>query len=96
MLTLMLEPRFESLRLIFFFTSCELEAAIIVKYDRKSLFPMLLRSYHHLHPLFKIESSFVNKFDENNSLDNIFEIVVGTNEPAKELVDRELMIFHKF
>jgi hypothetical protein len=57
---------------------------------------MLLRSYHHLHPLFKIESSFVNKFDENNSLVNIFEMVVGTNEPAKELVNRELMIIHKF
>jgi hypothetical protein len=29
-------------------------------------------------------------------LDNIFEMMVGTNEPAKELVNWELMIFHKF
>jgi len=49
-----------------------------------------------MHPLFKIESYFVNKFDEDNSLYNIFEMVVGTNEPAKELVNWELMIFHKF
>jgi len=48
---------------------------------------MFLKSYHHLHPLFKIESYFVNKFDEDNSLYNIFEMVVGTNEPAKELVN---------
>jgi hypothetical protein len=48
---------------------------------------MLLKSYHHLHPLFTIESFFVSKFDENNSLDNIFEMVVGTNEPTKELVN---------
>jgi hypothetical protein len=40
-----------------------------------------------LHPLFKIETSFVNKFDENDSLDNIFEMVVGTDQLAKERVN---------
>jgi len=61
--------------------------AINVEYDRKFLFPVLLRFHHHLHPLFKIETSFVNKFDENDSLDNIFEMVVGTDQLAKERVN---------
>ncbi len=46
---------------------------------------MLLKCYHHLHPLLKTKSSFVNKFDEDSNLD-IFEMVEGISELAKELV----------
>jgi hypothetical protein len=59
---------------------------IATKYDRKSPFPMLLKCYHHLHPLPKTKSSFVNKFDEDNNLD-IFEMVATISELAKELVN---------
>jgi hypothetical protein len=38
-----------------------------------------------LHPLLKTKSSFVNKFDEDSNLD-IFEMVEGISELAKELV----------
>jgi hypothetical protein len=68
--------------------------AIIEEYDMKSLFPMLLKSYHHLHPLFEVESSLVYKIDENKSLD-IFEMVANTNELAQKLVNRVLFLFHK-
>jgi hypothetical protein len=64
--------------------------AIIEEFDRKSLFPMPLKSYHHLHPFFEVESSFAYKIDENKSLD-IFEMVL-----AKKLVNRVLFIFHKY
>jgi hypothetical protein len=56
---------------------------------------MVLKFYHHLHPLFEVESSYVYKIDEYNNLD-IFEMVVNINELAKELVDRELLIFCKY
>jgi hypothetical protein len=46
---------------------------------------MLLKCYHHLHPLLKTKSYFVNKFDEDSNLD-IFEMVEGISELAKELV----------
>jgi len=70
--------------------------AIATKFDRKSLFSiLLLKSHHHLHSLSKIESSFVNKSNENISLD-IFEMVTNTNELTKELVNQKLMIFRKF
>jgi hypothetical protein len=45
---------------------------------------MLLKSYHHLHLLSKVESSFVHKIDEDGNLD-IFEIVVSTNLLTKKL-----------
>jgi hypothetical protein len=42
----------------------------------------------------KIES-IDHKVDEDYSLD-IFEMIVGTNEPFKELVNRKLLDFKRF
>jgi hypothetical protein len=88
MQALMLDPRFKSLILISNpFIDHELGVAIAIKFDEKSLyFILFLKSYHHLHPLSKIESSFVNKSNEDNSLD-IFEMVTSTNDLTKELVN---------
>jgi len=49
----------------------------------------------HLHPLSKVENSFDYKIDKDNSLD-IFEMATNTNEVAKELVNWELLLFHKY
>jgi hypothetical protein len=57
LLTFMLDFEFKSLRLIFSFIGHEHEVAIIKEYDRKSLFPMLLKFHHHLHPLFELKIS---------------------------------------
>jgi len=95
--TFMFNPRFKSLILIFnSFIACELRAAIATQFDRKFLYSILfLKFNHHLHPLFKIESSFVNKSNEDNSLD-IFEMVTHTHELIKEPVNQKLMIFRRF
>ncbi len=93
----MFDPRFKSLILIFnSFIGHELRAAIATQFDRKFLYYILLLKFnHHLDPLFKIESSFVNKSNEDNSLD-IFEMVTRTHKLIKEAVNKKLMIFHKF
>jgi hypothetical protein len=44
MLALMLDPRFKSLILIFSFIDHEHGVAIVEKYDKKSFFPMFLKS----------------------------------------------------
>ncbi len=44
MLTLMLDPRFKNLILISSFIDREHGVAIAEKYDKKSFFPMLLKS----------------------------------------------------
>jgi hypothetical protein len=62
MLALMLDCRLKSFKLIFYFTGHEhVCMAIIKEYNKKSLFLMLLKSYHHLHPLFKAKSSLAYK-----------------------------------
>jgi hypothetical protein len=47
---------------------------------------MFLKSYHHLHLLYRIESSSVHQIYEANSLD-IFEMVANILEITKELVN---------
>lgn len=51
MLTLMLDSKFKILILISYFIGHEHEMAIVEKYDKKFLFLMFLKSYHHLHQL---------------------------------------------
>jgi hypothetical protein len=70
--------------------------AIVEQYDSKSLYPMLLKCHHHLHPSVEFESVFVNiGVDEDCSLD-IFEKIANTSEPTKELVNMELLIFRQY
>ncbi len=63
----------------FFCIGYEQGVAIVVEYDNASLFLMLLKSYHHLHPLSKVESSFANIREKYYSLD-IFEMIININE----------------
>jgi hypothetical protein len=67
---------------------------IAEKYYRRSLLPILLRSYRHLHPFSQVESSFDERIDENNNLD-VFEMVEITIKFAKKLDNLELLIFSK-
>jgi hypothetical protein len=70
----MLNPRFKSLRLVSFVIGQE-HVSIVEEYDRFSLFPMLLKCYHILHPM--VEFGFVidMQLDEEKSF-NIFEMFV--------------------
>jgi hypothetical protein len=91
MLSLMLDPRFKSLCLMSSFIGREQGVAIVDKYDSKSLYPMLLKCHHPLHPLAESESVFVNiGVDEYYNLD-VFEQIANTSEPVKELVNREFL-----
>ncbi len=94
MQSLMLDPRFKSLISISSsIIGYELGMAIATKVDKKSLYSILfLKSYQHLHPLFKIENSFVIKSNEENNLD-IFEMVTCNNELTKNPINQKLMIF---
>ncbi len=93
MLYLIFDNRFKKLRLVSSFISLEQNKTIVENYDRKTLYPML-KCYHHLQPLFK--NTIVDQcVDENCSL-NIFELIINTNELAKEFVNKELFGFKRF
>ncbi len=69
--------------------------SIVEEYDKRSLFPMLLKFYYHLHPLCQVENDFINNIDQYNNL-NIFEMITTTNELVKKLVNWELLVFQRF
>jgi hypothetical protein len=62
MLTLMLDHRFKTLKLIYLFIGCKLMVAITIEFDRKLVFPMFFKSYHHSYPLDETKSSFATTF----------------------------------
>jgi len=49
----MLEPRFKNLHIISSFVGHEQGVSIVEKYDNKSLYPMLVKCWEHLHPLIR-------------------------------------------
>jgi hypothetical protein len=57
--------------------------AIVEKYDRNTLYPMLSEN-----------ATIDQDVDEDCTL-NIFEMIASTNEPIKEFVNRELLIFKR-
>jgi hypothetical protein len=74
------------------FIGHEQSKAIVEKYDKFSLFPMLLKCYYHLHPLVEYERGVDQRIEEESSLD-IFGMTTNTSESTMELVNRELLIF---
>jgi hypothetical protein len=50
MLSLMLDHKFKNLHLVSSFIGLEQGKANVEEYDKKTLYPMLLKCYHHLHP----------------------------------------------
>ncbi len=60
MLSLMFNLRFKSFLIIFLFVEREQGVVIVQEYDRKSLYPMMLKCHEHFHPLIEFQRSVVN------------------------------------
>jgi len=88
MIFLMLNPRFNNLHIISSFVGREQGDAFVEEYDKKSLYSMLVKCHEHLHPLVRLDTNCVDQ--------DIFEQTVSTNELAKELVKRELLVFRRY
>jgi hypothetical protein len=95
MLSLMLDLRFKSVRLISSFVGQEEGVNIVDEYDKRTSYPMFLKCYHHFHLMTKFVGCVDQTSDENSNLD-IFQHIVSTIEPSKELVTKELLIFKRY
>jgi hypothetical protein len=95
MLSFILDFRFKSLKLVSFVIGQEHGVFIVEKYDKRSLFPMLLKCYHILYLMAKFGPMTKMKIDAKSSFD-IFEMLARTNEPTKELVNKEFQMFRRF
>jgi hypothetical protein len=74
---LMLDPRFKTLCLVCSFISLEQGKAIVEEYDKKIIFPMLMKCYYHLHPLVESKRGVVDeRVEEDKNLD-IFEMITN-------------------
>jgi hypothetical protein len=93
MFSLMLDPRSKTFRLVSTLIGHEQDKAIVDEYDKKSLFPMVLKCYYHLHPFVESKRSVVDQRVETDMSLDIFEMTTSTSDPRIELVDRELLIF---
>jgi hypothetical protein len=91
---LMLDSKYKSLRIISLFVGKEQGVAFVEEYDKKSLYPMLVKCHEHL---VKLETNSIdhNIFDQDCSLD-IFEQIGSTSESVEELVKREFLIFRRY
>jgi hypothetical protein len=97
MISFMLDHRYKSFHIISPFVGKEQGVTLVEEYDRKSLYPMLVKCHEDLHPLVELETNFVNQniFYQDYSLD-IFEQIASTSELVGELVKRELLIFKRY
>jgi hypothetical protein len=95
MLPLMLDPRFKSFHLVSSFVSQEEGISIVNEYDKRTLYLMFLKWYHHLHPMIESIGRGDQTIDEDCSWD-LFQQIASISKPAKELVTRELLIFRHY
>jgi hypothetical protein len=57
----MLNPMFKNFCIIFSFVGREQGVALVEEYDRKTLYPMLVKCYEHLHPLVRLDRNCVDE-----------------------------------
>ncbi len=85
--SLMLDPRFKNLHIIFSFVRKEQNVLLVEKYDKMSLYPMLVKCHEHLHPSLRLDRNYSNQ-----------EIVVWRflSKLVEKLVKRGLLIFRQY
>jgi hypothetical protein len=62
MISLILDLRFKSLGIISSFVGKEQGVVLVEEYDRKSLYPMLVKCHEHLHPLVKLNTNCFDRY----------------------------------
>jgi len=97
MISLMLDPKYNSFCIISSFIRKEQGVDLVEEYDRKYLYHMLVKCDEYLHPLMRLETNSNNRnfFYQDCSLD-IFERTTSTSELVEILVKKELLIFRKY
>jgi hypothetical protein len=81
----MLNPKYKNLRIVSTFVGKELRIAIAKAYDKKTFFPMVLKTHQFLQPLASSEYVVERTSDEDFNL-GILEMTLETNGPSKKLV----------
>jgi hypothetical protein len=72
MLSLMLDPKFKNFCVVSSFVGQKEGVSIVDEYDMKTLYLILLKSSHHLHPITK-STRCVDQIDDEDFIMDIFQ-----------------------
>jgi len=81
---------------VFFFNGHEKGLNIIEEYDRRSLYLMLLKCYHYLHPMLELEIKYVDQIGDVKSNLDIFEQITSTSELVTKRFVGKMLIFRSY
>jgi len=82
--------------LCFLFIGSEEGVSIVEENNRRSLYPMLLKCYHYLHPMVESKVQCVDQIRVIKLNLNIFVQTLRASEPTKKLVTREMLTFMRY
>jgi hypothetical protein len=82
MISLMLDPKFKNLHIVSSFVGREQGVAVVEEYDKKTLYPMLMKCHEHLHPLVRLNKNCAkqNTFEQDYSLDFLSKLQAQVNQ----------------
>ncbi len=92
----LLDPKFKSFCLVSSYVGKKQGVYIVKQYDKRALYPMLVKSYNHLHLVEDVVFGFSNQDAYQDCGLNIFQMINNNIETSKEIVTRELLDFKRF
>ncbi len=96
MIFLMLNRRFKSLCIMSSFVGREQGVFLVEEYDRKSLYPMLVKCHEHLYSLVSLNTNCADQdIFEHDCILDIFEQIVSTSELVEKLVKKVFSVFKR-
>jgi len=90
MLTIMFDPRFKNIKIIWDFVGNSLALQVVAKYDVKIVYPLLVQAYFHLDLVKVVVESIVVEDD-----DNFFGRNIYNDDAIMSTVRNELHLFHQ-
>ncbi len=72
MLAIMFDPHYKYMKVIQKILGNSFALQVVVEYDVKSVYPLLVQAYLHLNPMKAIAESIVVEYDDNFSRKNIY------------------------
>jgi hypothetical protein len=85
MLAIMFDPHYKYMKVIRNFLGNSFALQVVVEYDVKIVYPLLVQAYLHLNPMKAIVESIVVEYDDNFSGKNIYNDDANMSTMRNEL-----------
>jgi len=92
----MFDPKFKSFCFVSSYVGKKQGVSIVHQYDKRMLYPILVKSNNHLHLVENVVFGFANQDAYRGCGLNIFQMNSNNIRTTKEIVTRELLDFVRF